>query len=297
MRMVVTGATGQVAKALQSLGPVAGLQVVTLARPDIDLERPETLAKVVSASRPDLLVSAAAYTAVDQAESERKSAHLINAVAPGVLAETARGLGAPIIHLSTDYVFDGLKAGPYVETDPTGPQTFYGETKLAGEAAVAAGADAYAVLRTAWVYAPFGKNFVRTMLRLAETRRTVGVVADQVGNPTYALDIATGVIKVATALKRGEGASGVFHMTAQGEATWADFARAIFSAASERGMASAQVDDIPTSAYPTPARRPANSRLDCGRIQDVFGVALPHWRDGLGRCLDQIKAQGQEGRA
>jgi len=292
MRLAVTGATGQVATALQSLGPAAGLDVITLSRPDFDLERPQTLATSLAAARPDMLISAAAYTAVDQAESERERAHLINAVAPGVLAEAARSLDVPIVHLSTDYVFDGRKTGPYLETDSTGPQTVYGETKLAGEAAVAAAADVFAILRTAWIYGPIGKNFVRTMLRLAETRDEVSVVADQVGNPTSAQDIAAGAIKVAKALKRGEGASGVYHMTAQGQATWAEFAQAIFEGARNRGLAFAQVRQIATSDYPTPARRPANSRLDCGRIHSVFDVAFPDWRDGLGRCLDQIKEQG-----
>jgi len=176
MRLAVTGATGQVATALQSLGPAAGLDVITLSRPDFDLERPQTLATSLAAARPDMLISAAAYTAVDQAESERERAHLINAVAPGVLAEAARSLDVPIVHLSTDYVFDGRKTGPYLETDSTGPQTVYGETKLAGEAAVAAAADVFAILRTAWIYGPIGKNFVRTMLRLAETRDEVSVV-------------------------------------------------------------------------------------------------------------------------
>ena len=205
MRLVVTGRHGQVAKALLQLD---GVEVVPLARPEFDLERPETLGERILAARPDVVVSAAAYTAVDLAEREPERARAINATAPGVLAAAAEAAGAPIVHLSTDYVFDGLKPSPYVETDATGPVTVYGATKLAGEQAVAAANPRHAILRTAWVYAPEGKNFVRTMLRLAQTREEVGVVADQFGCPSYAPDIAQGVLRVARALVRGEGEPG-----------------------------------------------------------------------------------------
>ena len=200
MRLAVTGREGQVATALARAGALAGIEVVRLGRPELDLERPETIAPALQAVRPDVVVSAAAYTAVDQAESEPERARRINAQAPGVLAEAAARLGAPIVHLSTDYVFDGEKRAPYTEADATGPVTVYGATKLQGEQAVAAGHPRHVILRTAWVYAPWGKNFVRTMLRLAEAREEVGVVADQHGCPTYAPDIADAVLAIAAAL-------------------------------------------------------------------------------------------------
>ncbi len=291
MRLVVTGHQGQVASALHALAGDSGIDVVLLGRPTLDLERPDTLAPVLSAARPDVVVSAAAYTAVDQAESDPERAHAVNAVAPGMLARAAADLGAPIIHLSTDYVFDGQKPTPYLESDATGPQTAYGATKLAGEVAVRAANPAHVVLRTAWVYAPHGKNFVRTMLQLAQTRDRVSVVADQLGNPTSALDIAQGVIRVARKLHGGEGPAGVYHMTAGGEASWADFARAIFAGARRRGAAWAEVDPIASVNYPTPARRPPNSRLACAKIAADYDVRLPSWPVALDRCLDRLCGQ------
>ena len=291
MRLVVTGREGQVATALVLAGERQGIEVVRLGRPELDLERLETIAPALRAARPDVVVSAAAYTAVDQAESEPERAHRVNALAPGRLAEVAADLGAPILHLSTDYVFDGRKASPYAETDDTGPVTVYGAGKLAGEQAVAAAHRRHVILRTAWVYAPHGKNFVRTMLRLAETREEVGVVGDQLGCPTSADDIAQGVLKIAAALHAGQGAPGLYHMAGTGEASWAGFATAIFEAARRRGGPSARVRSIATADYPTPAARPANSRLDCARVGEAFDVTLPPWRESLERCLDRIATE------
>ena len=287
MRLVVTGRDGQVATALAALAE-AGVDVVRLGRPEIDLERPETLAPALKAARPDVVVSAAAYTAVDQAENEPERARLVNAVSPGVLAEAAQALGAPILHLSTDYVFDGSKPKPYVETDATGPVTVYGATKLDGERAVAQAADDHLILRTAWVYAPQGRNFVRTMLRLAETRDELGVVADQRGCPSYAPDIAAALLSLARARMRGEGQAGLYHMAGGGEASWAEFAAAIFEGSARRGGSCARVRPILTADYPTPAARPKNSRLDGARLQAAFGVALPAWPDALDRCLTSL---------
>ncbi len=291
MRLVVTGREGQVATALALAGEREGVEVVRLGRPELDLERLETIAPVLKATRPDVVVSAAAYTAVDQAESEPGRAHQVNGMAPGRLAQAAAELGAPILHLSTDYVFDGRKPSPYVETDATGPVTVYGASKLAGEIALAHANPRHAILRTAWVYAPHGKNFVRTMLRLAETRDEVSVVGDQLGCPTSAEDIAQGVLRIAAALHAGKGAPGLYHMTGAGEASWAEFAAAIFEGSKARGGPSARVKPIATADYPTPAARPANSRLDCDRVQAVFGVALSPWREALGRCLDTLAAE------
>ena len=291
MRLVVTGREGQVATALAEAGLAAGVEVIRLGRPSLDLERPETIGPALAAARPDVVVSAAAYTAVDQAESEPERARMINAVAPGVLAEASARLGAPIVHLSTDYVFDGTKTAPYVEQDPTAPVTVYGATKLAGEQAVACAQARHLILRTAWVYAPYGKNFVRTMLRLAESRDEVGVVADQRGCPTYAPEIAAAVLKIAGPLARGEGETGVFHLAGSGEASWAEFAAAIFAQSALRGGPSAEVKPIATADYPTPARRPANSRLDCSSLAEAYHVALADWREPLSRCLDRLVGQ------
>lgn len=281
LRFLVTGLTGQVAVALAE--KTAGrddVELLRLGRPELDLADTAKIAPTVEALRPDLILSVAAYTAVDAAESDEAAALAVNGDAPGALGRAAARLGVPVVHLSTDYVFDGDKPAPYVETDPTGPIGAYGRTKLAGERALAAATGNHAILRTAWVHSPFGKNFVKTMLRLAETRDRVGVVADQIGNPTSALDIADGLLTVATNLLAGTDPArrGVFHMTGAGEATWADFAEEIFRVSATLGGPSAAVDRIPTSAYPTPARRPKNSRLDCGLIERAHGVRLPDWR-------------------
>jgi dTDP-4-dehydrorhamnose reductase len=208
-------------------------------------------------------------------------ATIINGTAAGAIAAAADALSVPVIHLSTDYVFDGGNTLPYVETDPVAPIGAYGRSKLAGERAIAKATDNYAILRTAWVYSPFGKNFLKTMLRVAETRESLNVVDDQVGNPTSALDIADAVIAVADNLLSSDDARqrGIFHMTGTGEASWAEFAQEIFARSDSMGGPSAAVTSIPSSAYPTPAKRPANSRLDCGKLARVHGVRLPRWQD------------------
>jgi dTDP-4-dehydrorhamnose reductase len=261
---------------------------VALARPDIDLTKPETLEPALRAARPDAVISAAAYTAVDQAESEPDAAFALNTEAAGILAEAAARMGVPVLHLSTDYVFDGSKTGPYVETDLPNPRTVYGHTKLEGERRVVAASSDHLVLRTAWVFSPYAKNFVRTMLRLAETREEVGVVADQRGCPSYAPDIAHALLQIARARLSGRGAGGLYHLAGGGETTWADFAEAIFRGSAARGGPAARVNPIATSDYPTPAQRPHNSRLDCGRVRQTFDVALPAWPNALDRCLDAL---------
>lgn len=284
MRVAVTGKTGQVVTSLIKRGAVAGHEVIALGRPELDLADPASVARALEAAAPDIIVSAAAYTAVDRAESESDLAFAVNGAGAGAVAEAARALGVPLVHVSTDYVFDGTLDRPYVESDPTGPMGVYGASKLAGEqAVVAAHGDNSAVLRVAWVYSPFGANFVKTMLRLAGDRDELSVVADQFGNPTSALDIADGVFRIATNMVSDSYPSlrGVFHMTASGEASWADFAEAIFAASAAQGGPSARVKRITTADYPTPAKRPANSRLDCGLIAKVHGVSLPEWRQSL----------------
>jgi dTDP-4-dehydrorhamnose reductase len=291
MRLVVTGTQGQVARALQET-QAPGMEIIALGRPIMDLADRTSVARALREAAPDVIVNAAAYTAVDDAEKERDAAFAINEAGARAVAEAASALGAPVIQLSTDYVFDGAKAGRYVETDATGPVGAYGASKLAGERAVAAVADNHVILRCAWVYSPFGKNFVRTMLRLAETRDEVGVVADQHGGPTSAHDIAGACVKIALNLLMRDDTAlrGVFHLAPQSEATWADFAEAIFAGAEARGAKGARVKHISTAEFPTPAKRPANSRLDASKLAAVHQVRLPDWRQSLDLCLDRLIA-------
>ena len=291
MKIAVTGTTGQVVTSLVERGAVAGHEVIAIGRPDLDLADPASVVRALTVAAPDVIVSAAAYTAVDKAESESDLAFAVNGAGPGAVAQAARALGVPLIHISTDYVFDGTLDRPYVESDPTGPTGVYGASKLAGERAVLDGHDNSAVLRVAWVYSPFGGNFVKTMLRLAGDRDELGVVGDQVGNPTSALALADGILQVATNLvsDNSQKLRGIFHITAQGEGNWADFAQAIFTASAARGGPTASVRPIDTADYPTPATRPANSRLDCALIARVHGVTLPDWRTSLDEVMDRLQ--------
>ncbi len=295
LRIAVTGWTGQVVRAMLERVP-AGVEVIALRRPELDLADHRTIAPALRSARPDVIVNAAAYTAVDQAESEPELAMRINGGAAGEAARAAAALGIPVIQLSTDYVFDGTLDRPYREDDVTGPISAYGASKLAGEQAVAAATANHAVLRTAWIYSPFGKNFVKTMLRLAETRDEVGVVADQQGCPTSALDIADAIFAVArnlVARPQDDTLRGVFHMSAPGEAVWADVAEAIFAERERLGGKPVAVKRIATADYPTPARRPTNSRLNCSKLAARHGVVLPAWRASLATCVERLlKDQG-----
>lgn len=293
MRIAVTGKAGQLATCLIERGRVAGHEVIALGRPELDLAEPALVLRALETAKPDVVVSAAAYTAVDKAESEAVLAHAINAAGAAAVAEATAKLGAALIHISTDYVFDGKLDRPYVESDSTSPAGVYGASKLAGERAVLATyPQNTAVLRVAWVYSPFGNNFVKTMLRLARDRNEVFVVADQVGNPTSALEIADNVLKVAKNLASSTAPvlRGVFHMTAAGEASWADFAEDIFTASAANGGAFARVNRISTADYPTPAIRPANSRLGCDLVATVHGVALPEWRGSLETVVSRLQS-------
>ena len=296
MRLLVTGRTGQVVRALvEAAADRPGLTVLPLGRPELDLAAAGDLAPLFRAHAPDVVVSAAAYTAVDQAESEPDLAFAINRDGAGAVAAAAAALAVPVIHLSTDYVFDGTGIAPYRESDPTRPLSVYGRSKLAGEAAVAAAQPDHVILRTAWVYAAEGKNFLRTMLRLAASRPEIGVVADQHGAPTLASDIAAAVIAVAGNLVAAPDRAdlrGTFHMAGAGETTWAGFAAEIFRQSAARGGPSDVVRPITTADYPTPAARPANSRLDCSRLAAIHGVAMPHWQEALAQCMDRLQRQG-----
>jgi dTDP-4-dehydrorhamnose reductase len=290
MRILVTGKNGQVDTSLQTLGERLGLEIIRIGRPEIDLAQPEMLETAVRGARPDVIISSAAYTAVDKAETEAGLAQAINGDAPGALARTAAELDIPILHLSTDYVFAGDKDGAYDETDTPAPVSVYGRTKLAGEEQIRTGTDNHVILRTAWVYSPYGNNFVKTMLRLGETRDELSVVADQHGCPTYAPEIARALLAVAqqVVIDRDPTLRGTFHLTGQGETTWAEFAEAIFKGAAARGRKPVRVKPIPASAYPAPAKRPANSRLNGGKLDDTYGLRLDPWRESLEACLDQL---------
>ncbi|QHF42495.1 dTDP-4-dehydrorhamnose reductase [Pseudomonas sp. S35] len=287
LKILITGQHGQVAQALQQQLKSLG-ELIVLGRNALDLANPAQIREHVRAHRPGLIINAAAHTAVDQAESEANIAFAINATAPGILAEEAKALGIPLIHYSTDYVFDGSKAAPYTEADTPNPLSVYGQSKLAGEQAIAAVGGQYLILRTSWVYSNHGKNFLLTMQRLLQEKPQMRIVADQIGAPTWAGTIASStraLIERWQACKAGEW--GVYHLTAQGETSWFGFAQAIGEHLRAEGKACAELEAIPSSAYPTPAKRPLSSRLDCSRLQQQWHVSQPHWQDALRECLAQ----------
>ena len=291
MKVLVIGRSGQVARALISKAD-RDTRIVALGRPDVDFERPDTLVAALNAHAPDVVASVGAYTAVDQAEKEPDIAERTNAIGPGALARACAERGIPIVHLSTDYVFDGAKTGAYVEDDATNPTGVYGRTKLAGERAVAGSGARHAILRAAWVFDAEGKNFLRTMLRLAKTRERIGVVADQRGCPTYADHLADVVVEVARKLEKGEGNSGVYHVAGGSACSWRDFAVAILEGSTRRGGPSAAVEPLTTADYPTLAKRPANSVLDCGKLARDYQLSLPPWQSGMEACLAEIEIGG-----
>ena len=285
MKILVSGHNGQVAQALQQALADLG-QVQMLGRDQLDLAHPERIAERVRALAPDLIINAAAHTAVDQAENEPELAFAINAKAPGVFAEEAARLGIPLIHYSTDYVFDGSKATPYTEDDAPNPLGVYGRSKLAGEQAIAAVGAEHLILRTSWVYSRHGRNFLLTMQRLLQEKPELRVVADQIGAPTWAGTIAASTRQLIERWQAGQaGDWGTYHLTAQGETSWFGFAQAIAEHLENTGKPCATLLPIPSSEYPTPARRPLNSRLDCSRLQRQWQVSQPDWRQALIDCL------------
>ena len=283
MSLLVFGKTGQVARELQRRAPGA----IFLGRDEADLSDPAACAAAIDKIRPTAVINAAAYTAVDAAESEEPLATRINGDAPGAMARACARLGCPFVHISTDYVFDGSGTTPWPVDAPTGPLGAYGRSKLSGEQAVRAAGGVHAILRTSWVVSAHGRNFVKTMLRLGAEREKLTIVADQVGGPTPAGDIAEACLAMAGQLAKDPSKSGTYHFSGAPDVSWADFARAIFARA---GLA-CEVEDIPTSAYPTPAARPANSRLDCSATLSAFGIARPDWRNGLSTIIKDIEDQ------
>jgi dTDP-4-dehydrorhamnose reductase len=293
MKVLVTGREGQLVRSLvERARDRPGLEVVTAGRPAVDLEQPGSLRAAVRAAAPDLVINAAAYTAVDQAEREPERAFRINADAAGEAAAAARETGARIIQLSTDYVFDGTGTRPWRPDDGTAPLGVYGASKLAGEEQVRAGSPQHLIVRTAWVYSPFGRNFVRTMLRLAAERDEVRVVADQRGGPTNALDLADGLLHVASAWASGSdtGLGRTMHFAGQEPCSWAVLGEAVFAASARLDGPSARVVPIGSADYPTPAQRPANSVLDCRDFEVAFGWPMPRWRSSLGEVVRRLLA-------
>jgi dTDP-4-dehydrorhamnose reductase len=298
MKIVVTGREGQVVQSLlDKAAERPDLEVIALGRPELDLADPETIRKAIVNAKPDVVVSVAAYTAVDQAEDEPEIALAVNAAGAAAVAETAKVCGAPVIHLSTDYVFAGDSDRPYVETDLTSPRSIYGSSKLEGERLVAAAQPQHIILRTAWVYSPFGKNFVKTMLRLAETRDGLSVVSDQWGNPTSALDIAGAVIHVADhlAAKPDFAGYGVYHLVGTGDINRSGFARGIFAESGKQGGPTAEVTDIATADYPKKAARPANTCLSTEKFSTTFGWSMPHWQASLALVIRKTLQAGLYG--
>nr|WP_272905156.1 dTDP-4-dehydrorhamnose reductase [Pseudomonas petrae] len=287
MRILISGQQGQVSHSLQQRLQNMG-ELIVLGRDQLDLSQPESIRPMVRDIKPDLIINAAAHTAVDQAESEPDLAFAINATSPGVFAEEAAALGIPLIHYSTDYVFDGSKQSAWVESDTPNPLGVYGSSKLAGERAIAAAGGQHLILRTSWVYSLTGRNFLLTMQRLLQEREKLSIVADQIGAPTWAGTIAASTGALIERWREGApGAWGVYHLTASGETSWFGFAEAIGQQLINSGKPCAVLEPIASSAYPTPAARPLNSRLDCSRLQREWGVSQPDWHDTLLECLAQ----------
>ncbi len=293
IRTLVFGRGGQLGWELRHklacLGGVAGA-----GSPEVDFSKPDTIRNAVRAAAPEVIVNAAAYTAVDKAESEPELALAINGTAPGVLAEEARRLGSILVHYSTDYVFDGAKQGSYVETDATNPLNVYGRTKLAGDEAIQSVGGSYLILRTSWVYGARGSNFLLTMLRLAKEREELRIVDDQTGAPTSSECIAQATANILAQVLGShggglEGRSGIYHLTCGGETTWFGFAKALLTrSAATSGIAIPKLIPITTSEFPRPAQRPANSRLSCKRLEETFGVRMPPWEEALSLVLETL---------
>jgi dTDP-4-dehydrorhamnose reductase len=290
MKIFVAGSAGQLARALVDRAAASGVELLALGRPDLDLERRHGGARIAEFA-PDAIINAAAYTAVDAAERDSARAFAVNRDGAAWLAGIAVQRKVPFLHVSTDYVFDGTKDAPYTEDDVSNPQTAYGRTKRAGEEAVLTTCPSALIFRTAWVFSPYGQNFVKTMLRLASEQGALRVVNDQRGNPTSAHDLASALLDIAHRVaQHADHPRGIYHLAAEGETTWFGFAEAIMGLAANSGHRPVPVIPIAGADYPTAARRPANSRLDCGKLQRDFGLRLPCWQDGLAATMQALPA-------
>jgi dTDP-4-dehydrorhamnose reductase len=289
-RILCIGKNGQLAHAVSQAAMASELDFAALGRVEADLLTPGAIGAAIGTYRPDVIINTAAYTAVDKAESEPEVANRLNYLAVDEIAMAASKCGARLIHVSTDYVFSGQKTSPYEEGDPTDPQGVYGRTKRDGETAALKYAPDACVVRTSWVYSEHGHNFVKTMLRLAKSRDVISVVDDQTGNPSYAIDLADGLL----AMINQQGPGGIYHLTGLGSTTWAGLAREVLNTSAVMGGPSAEVVPISTAEYPTPAKRPQNSCLVTSRISQTYGVSCPPWQDGVKRCLEHLKQEAWE---
>ena len=294
MRILVIGKNGQLARSLAA-GRFKGVEILCVGRPELDLTDGKSIDNAFSDANADVVINAAAYTAVDQAETEEAEAIAVNARGAEAIAAAAARHGLPLIHVSTDYVFDGELDRPYNELDAVAPVSAYGRSKLAGERAVTAANTHNVIVRTAWLMSPYGKNFCKTMLRLAQSKSELSVVSDQVGSPTYVPHLAAALIDIAKRLVDDPGRQhgGVYHLVNQGHASWFDVATFIMSAAAKQGHRAAQISAISSDQYPTPVRRPVNSRLDCSKAKKAFDLELPHWMDGIDTCVEVLTEHDQ----
>lgn len=288
------GRRGQLARCLAELAPTRGVPIAVVGRPELDVENGEGIDRILDGLEPSVIINAAAYTAVDKAETEPGRAFAVNCGGAALLADAAARHGVPFVHISTDFIFDGAKTMSYREGDVPAPLNIYGSSKLAGEAAVLRVNPRATVIRTSWVYSPHGTNFVRTMLRLFLTQPVVRVVDDQRGTPTSAVDLAKAILVIAERLLGRQEDAGIYHVAGQGETTWYGLAAAILEGLGRRGGPLPTLQPIKTADYPTPARRPRNSCLDSSKAERVFGVRLPPWRSSLEECLDQIGEMPRE---
>jgi dTDP-4-dehydrorhamnose reductase len=291
MKILVTGSNGQVGSCLvKQLGKMPDIEFLAVDREQLDITDFEAVNKLVNEFKPNAIINAAAHTAVDKAEQEVELSYAINCDGPQFLALAANSVGATMLHISTDYVFAGDKDGEYVETDAVAPQGVYGQSKLAGELAVAAACPRHIILRTAWVFCETGNNFVKTMLRLAQSRDELGVVCDQFGGPTYAGDIANALIVMAKAISKGNQSFGIYHYSGLPHVNWHQFACEIFSQTKSQGLLNKEmrVNALTSEQYPTPAKRPINSKLNCNKIQDYFGIQSSDWRAALIRIKEYL---------
>ncbi len=289
-RLLLLGAGGQVGREIAGRAAEAGHELVALDHAGLDITDAAALTRALATARPDVVINAAAYTAVDRAESEPERAHLINAVAPGLIAQACAEAGTALIHLSTDYVFDGTKPGAYVESDPVAPLGVYGASKEEGERAVRAALERHLIVRTSWVYGTHGANFLKTMLRLAGERDRLTIVADQRGCPTATADIAEGLLAAAPQLAAGALTPGTYHLAGTGATSWFDFAVAILARAGTHTDRQPEIVPIGTADYPTPARRPANSELSSEAFARASGYRAAPWQDRVVEVVDTLLA-------
>ena len=294
MKVLVIGARGQLAIALKEVATFQQVNVTTLGRPELDLVRPKSIRSAVKRLEPQIVINTAAYTAADEAEEHADLAYALNRDGAHDVAKVCAETNTPLIHISTDYVFDGSARRPNSEVDCTIPLNVYGMSKLEGERAVSESIEQHVILRTAWVHSPFANNFVKTILSMTENQHEIRIVNDQIGNPTYAPHLATGILEMCRQITRRESKTspwGTYHLTGSGEATWYELAREVVERSRSLGGPTTRLRAITTREYPTKAIRPADSRLDCSKCQDAFGIKLPEWRSGVADCVKRLLTQ------